>query len=191
MKVAFTGDVCGQGWGIDAARGGLKMFETMRAAEPDLFIHLGDTIYADNPIERGGEARRRHAVEERDDRGEIARRPNDRRFPRRRTATTCSTKTCGDSTRRRASSCCGTITRRTTTGSRREGLRTSATSEQSSALLSARARAAFLEYQPIRQFARDRERIYRTQRFGPLLGSVRLGHAELSRARTRAIGRPS
>jgi alkaline phosphatase D len=42
-------------------------------------------------------------------------------------------------------------------------------SEQSSALLSARARAAFLEYQPIRQFARDRERIYRTQRFGPLV----------------------
>src|SRR5205814_7343702 len=27
----------------------------------------------------------------------------------------------------------------------------------------------FLEYQPIRQFARDRERIYRTQRFGPHL----------------------
>ena len=26
------------------------MFETMRRAEPDLFIHLGDTIYADNPI---------------------------------------------------------------------------------------------------------------------------------------------
>src|SRR5207237_1518191 len=41
--------------------------------------------------------------------------------------------------------------------------------EQSSALLSARARAAFLEYQPIRQFARDRERIYRSQRMGPLL----------------------
>src|SRR5439155_5854398 len=28
---------------------------------------------------------------------------------------------------------------------------------------------AFLEYQPIRQFRRDRERIYRSQRFGPLL----------------------
>src|SRR4029077_5058759 len=39
--------------------------------------------------------------------------------------------------------------------------------EQSSALLSARARTAFLEYQPIRQFASDRERIYRTQRLGP------------------------
>ncbi|HEY2411329.1 MAG TPA: PhoD-like phosphatase N-terminal domain-containing protein, partial [Pirellulaceae bacterium] len=51
LKIAFTGDVCGQGYGIDLARGGLKMFETMRAAEPDYFIHLGDTIYADNPIQ--------------------------------------------------------------------------------------------------------------------------------------------
>src|SRR5262245_57850205 len=50
VKIAFTGDVCGQGWGIDLARGGMKMFETMRASEPHLFVHLGDTIYADNPI---------------------------------------------------------------------------------------------------------------------------------------------
>ena len=61
VTVVFTGDVCGQGWGIDPARGGLKMFETMRRAEPDLFIHLGDTIYADSPIAVGGAARRRHA----------------------------------------------------------------------------------------------------------------------------------
>src|SRR2546423_1213271 len=45
-----SGDVGGQGWGIDRDRGGLKIFETMRSGEPDLFIHLGDTIYADNPI---------------------------------------------------------------------------------------------------------------------------------------------
>jgi alkaline phosphatase D len=51
VTIAFTGDVAGQGWGIDPARGGMRMFETMRAAQPDLFIHLGDTIYADNPIE--------------------------------------------------------------------------------------------------------------------------------------------
>src|SRR5262245_9748339 len=42
VTVAFTGDVCGQGWGIDPARGGLRLFETMLAAQPDLFIHLGD-----------------------------------------------------------------------------------------------------------------------------------------------------
>ena len=40
----------GQGWGIDLARGGLRSYETMRRLEPDLFVHCGDTIYADNPL---------------------------------------------------------------------------------------------------------------------------------------------
>ena len=99
VKVAFTGDVCGQGWGIDPARGGLKMFETMRRAEPDLFIHLGDTIYADNPIPAEVQARRRHALEERHDARKAARRPDRSTISAATTATTCSTKTCADSTR--------------------------------------------------------------------------------------------
>ena len=50
VRVAFSADTCGQGWGIDEARGGLKTYESMRLARPDVFVHLGDTIYADNPI---------------------------------------------------------------------------------------------------------------------------------------------
>jgi alkaline phosphatase D len=50
VRVAFTADTCGQGWGIDEARGGLLTYESMRRAEPDLFVHLGDTIYADQPL---------------------------------------------------------------------------------------------------------------------------------------------
>lgn len=49
-KLIWGGDVCGQGWGIDTARGGMKMFETLRRAGADLFVHSGDTIYADNPL---------------------------------------------------------------------------------------------------------------------------------------------
>lgn len=49
---AFSGDSVGQGWGIDPDRGGLALYEPMRRAEPDVFIHLGDTIYADQPLER-------------------------------------------------------------------------------------------------------------------------------------------
>ena len=51
--VVFTwsGDTCGQGWGIDRDRGGFRCYETMRGAEPDLFIHCGDTIYADGPLQ--------------------------------------------------------------------------------------------------------------------------------------------
>ncbi len=50
VRVAWTADTVGQGWGIDASRGGMTLFETMRAANPDLFINVGDTIYADQPL---------------------------------------------------------------------------------------------------------------------------------------------
>lgn len=50
VSVAWSADVCGQGWGIDVARGGMQMFATMAAADPDLFVHVGDTIYADQPL---------------------------------------------------------------------------------------------------------------------------------------------
>jgi alkaline phosphatase D len=50
VRIAWGGDVAGQGWGIDEARGGMRTFAAMRAAEPDLFVHSGDVIYADAPI---------------------------------------------------------------------------------------------------------------------------------------------
>jgi alkaline phosphatase D len=50
LSFVWSGDVCGQGWGIDEARGGLRTFATMRADRPDFFIHSGDSIYADCTI---------------------------------------------------------------------------------------------------------------------------------------------
>ena len=50
ITLAWSADTCGQGWGINREWGGLRLYETMRKAEPDLFIHVGDTIYADAPI---------------------------------------------------------------------------------------------------------------------------------------------
>lgn len=50
VRLAWSADTCGQGWGIDEARGGMALFETMRAASPDLFLNVGDTIYADQPL---------------------------------------------------------------------------------------------------------------------------------------------
>ena len=50
VSFVWGGDVAGQGWGIDPARGGYRIFDAMRRASPDLFIHSGDSIYADNPI---------------------------------------------------------------------------------------------------------------------------------------------
>ncbi len=53
-SVSFTwsGDTAGQGWGIDVDRGGMRSYATMLANKPDFFIHSGDAIYADCPIER-------------------------------------------------------------------------------------------------------------------------------------------
>ncbi|MBZ9556700.1 MULTISPECIES: alkaline phosphatase D family protein [unclassified Modicisalibacter] len=50
VRFVWSGDVAGQGWGIDESRGGMTIFETMRAQRPDFFIHSGDTVYADGPL---------------------------------------------------------------------------------------------------------------------------------------------
>jgi alkaline phosphatase D len=50
VSFVWSGDTCGQGWGIDEARGGMKTYATMLKHRPDFFIHSGDTIYADGPI---------------------------------------------------------------------------------------------------------------------------------------------
>jgi alkaline phosphatase D len=50
LSFAWSADTVGQGWGINLEWGGLKMFETLRRAQPDFFIHCGDTIYADGPL---------------------------------------------------------------------------------------------------------------------------------------------
>jgi len=51
IRFVWGGDTAGQGWGIDLASGGMRCYETMRAREPDFFLHSGDTIYADGPMQ--------------------------------------------------------------------------------------------------------------------------------------------
>ncbi len=50
VTLAWSADTVGQGWGINPEWGGLRLYETMRRAAPDIFIHCGDTIYADQPL---------------------------------------------------------------------------------------------------------------------------------------------
>ena len=52
VSFVWSGDTAGQGWGIDEAHGGMRTFRTMLNNRPDFFIHSGDSIYADCPIER-------------------------------------------------------------------------------------------------------------------------------------------
>lgn len=50
VRFIWSGDTCGQGWGIDVERGGLKMYDVIARRDPDFFIHSGDYVYADGPI---------------------------------------------------------------------------------------------------------------------------------------------
>jgi alkaline phosphatase D len=51
IRFLWSGDTAGQGWGINPDFGGMKIYEAMRQTQPDFFIHCGDTIYADGPIQ--------------------------------------------------------------------------------------------------------------------------------------------
>ncbi|MDP2904615.1 MAG: alkaline phosphatase D family protein [Methylovulum sp.] len=50
VRFVWGGDTAGQGWGINEAFGGMKIYEAMRQVNPQFFIHSGDNIYADGII---------------------------------------------------------------------------------------------------------------------------------------------
>jgi len=69
ISFVWSGDTAGQGWGIDASRGGMRTYRTMLENRPDFFIHSGDHIYADCPVPSelklpGGEVWRNIVTEE-------------------------------------------------------------------------------------------------------------------------------
>ncbi len=51
MRFTWSGDLAGQGWGINPELGGYRIYEEMRRRDPDFFLCSGDNIYADSPIE--------------------------------------------------------------------------------------------------------------------------------------------
>jgi alkaline phosphatase D len=50
VRFAWSGDVAGQGWGINPDVGGMVTYAALAARRPDFFIHSGDTVYADGPL---------------------------------------------------------------------------------------------------------------------------------------------
>lgn len=50
VTFAWSADTNGQGFGIDPARGGMAAYRALADRRPAFFLHLGDQIYADNPI---------------------------------------------------------------------------------------------------------------------------------------------
>ncbi|MEV0678104.1 alkaline phosphatase D family protein [Actinosynnema sp. NPDC050436] len=51
VRFVWSGDVAGQGWGSNPDLGGMPIFGAMAARRPDFFIHSGDTVYADGPMQ--------------------------------------------------------------------------------------------------------------------------------------------
>ncbi|MFF4582312.1 alkaline phosphatase D family protein [Streptomyces sp. NPDC001389] len=50
IRFLWSGDLAGQGWGINPELGGYRVFDEMRLRDPDFFLFSGDTIYADGPL---------------------------------------------------------------------------------------------------------------------------------------------
>jgi alkaline phosphatase D len=170
IRFVWSGDTAGQGYGINPDVGGMRIYETMRARQPDFFIHSGDNIYADGPIAaeqttEDGHTWRNLVTEEKSKVAETLREfrgnykynlldDNLRRFNAEvpQIWQWDDHEVCNNWS---ASKDLSQDTRYT---------------EKSVQLLAARGRRAFLEYAPLRSFGdEEAERIYRYIPYGPLL----------------------
>jgi alkaline phosphatase D len=50
VRFVWTGDINGQGWGINPDIGGMRIFDAMRRLDPDFYLCSGDTVYSDGPL---------------------------------------------------------------------------------------------------------------------------------------------
>ncbi|MFF6996542.1 alkaline phosphatase D family protein [Streptomyces sp. NPDC008313] len=50
VRFLWSGDIAGQGWGINPDLGGYRIYEAMGALDPDFFLCSGDNVYADGPL---------------------------------------------------------------------------------------------------------------------------------------------
>jgi alkaline phosphatase D len=168
IRFLWSGDTAGQGWGIDPAFGGMRIYQTMLRRQPDFFIHSGDTIYADGPLQAeaplpgGGvwrnivtEAKSKVAETIQEFRGNYAYNLMDEHV--------------------RAFNAQVPVLYQwddhevINNWYPQQLLDDARYTEKSAALLAARANRAFLEYNPVRSSGEDPERIFRTIHYGPLL----------------------
>lgn len=168
VRFAWSGDSFGQGYGINPQAGGVRLYEAARLAAPDLFIHCGDRIYADQPLKemRGaGEGRRWHnlltpevsrVAETLDDfRGYYRYTLLDE--PTRRLYQVCPQVFLWDDHEVKNDWFPGRV------------LRDRRYTERAVDVLAARSRQAFFEYSPLPMSWLRRPRLYRRLPYGPLL----------------------
>ena len=51
LRFLWSGDVAGQGWGVNPDLGGFRIAEAMRARTADFYLSSGDNCYADGPVQ--------------------------------------------------------------------------------------------------------------------------------------------
>lgn len=170
VSFLWSGDTAGQGWGINPAWGGMKIYKAMADLDADFFVHSGDTIYADGPI---NEAER--TLED----GTIWQ--NVVTEAKAKVAETLDEfrgnyiYNLMDENVRTFNALIPTVAQwddHETTNNWYPNemlLADDRYTVKSAALLSARAKQAFMEYFPIRSNGADRERIFRAINYGPLL----------------------
>jgi alkaline phosphatase D len=170
LNILWSGDTAGQGWGINTDWGGMKIYETMRALQPDLFIHSGDNIYADGVIKAevklpDGTLWKNVTTPEK---SKVAETLDEFRGNYRYNLM-------DENIRRFYAEVPGIFqwddheTLNNWYPTKVMPADDARYTVKSVALLSARAKRAFLDYMPVRRNADDGERIYRTIHYGPLL----------------------
>jgi alkaline phosphatase D len=168
VSFAFSADTVGQGFGINADWGGLNAYETVRKAAPDFFIHSGDAIYADQPL----------LPEVKLDDGSVWK--NVMTPAKAKVAETLAEFRGNylynllDDHLRRFNAEVPVVAQWDDHETHNNWYPTQLLEDpryeiKSVALLSARAKRAFLEYSPLRLDPRDPERIHRVVHYGPLL----------------------
>ena len=168
VRFVWSGDTAGQGWGIDESRGGMTTYATMRRQRPDFFIHSGDTVYADGPLEErvtlaNGETwhnlvtseKRKVAETLQEYRGQFAYNLMDTNVRRFNAEVPMLAQWDDHET--------------VNNWYPGEILDDSRYTEKNVSLLAARARRAFLEYMPLRQMPEAPGRIHRHFAYGPSL----------------------
>ena len=167
-KFVWSGDTAGQGWGINPDWGGMKIYAKMLEQQPDFFIHSGDTVYADGPIEAqkqqpDGTMWKNIVIDEkvknaetlREFRGQYKYNLMDDNLRAFNAQVPMFAQWDDHET--------------VNNWYPQEVLAREDYKEKSVALLAARGRKAFLEYMPIGINAQDPERIYRAINYGPSL----------------------
>jgi alkaline phosphatase D len=168
VRFVWSGDLAGQGWGINPDLGGYRIYDAMAALDPDFFLCSGDNVYADGPIGEtvtlpDGRIWRNVTTEEKSKVAEtLAEFRGNFRYNlldenlRAFNARVPSIIQWDDHE----------VTNNWYPG---EILTDSRYTEKSVDVLAARARRAFSEYFPISTLRRPDGRVYRVQRHGPLL----------------------